>query len=569
MKDEQFVFSVVPLDQPIADRVAKVLDAMGYRVRYSNFDFLFRRRPGQENERMIAFLSPEYLETKGLGECHRVLAGDPLNRRDRLILMRVKVCTVPRLLAPLRIVDLVPLLSKQAGGTDPLARFEEAVRSALSDTYQLSTSPDQEKLLRQEWEKWELEQELLQRESSRRAEKRTEEEPLLRERRIEEEVKRRLRDIPRERQLLAERQRAPRKEWNEDIRYYIPYFESAVQDRVEEELKRLDKLKALSKEELLAERSAANAHIARLPRRIILDALATIVRRATNAKSEPIDLVDVSAFAPNGLAGETIIIQIFLHRADESQIAQGIALEADPQTARRGVSTLATEIRRGQRVDIILEAQGLTLSEPSQYLVWRGEARSCQFIANLPADAGGRTYHIYVRVVLDTIPIGSLAFALEISRTRGNTSDMRSEMRGDWAKRYRYAFLSYASGDRAEVLKRAQALRAARIRFFHDLLSIEPGERWAPTLFKEIDRCDLFILFWSWKAAQSEWVRREAEYALDRRSKSANATPDITPIILEGPPIPCPPESLKDIHFNDALRYVIASVEAEETARSH
>jgi hypothetical protein len=59
-------------------------------------------------------------------------------------------------------------------------------------------------------------------------------------------------------------------------------------------------------------------------------------------------------------------------------------------------------------------------------------------------------------------------------------------MRGDSAKQYRKAFLSYATADRAEVLKRAQALKAAHIEFFQDLLHLEPGERWQRRLFEEI-----------------------------------------------------------------------------------
>jgi len=38
------------------------------------------------------------------------------------------------------------------------------------------------------------------------------------------------------------------------------------------------------------------------------------------------------------------------------------------------------------------------------------------------------------------------------------------------------------------------------------------------------------------------------------------------PIVLEGPPVPVPPDDLKDIHFNDWLRYVISAEEAKETA---
>jgi hypothetical protein len=49
---------------------------------------------------------------------------------------------------------------------------------------------------------------------------------------------------------------------------------------------------------------------------------------------------------------------------------------------------------------------------------------------------------------------------------------------GETARRYRKAFISYASPDRGEVLKRVQMLRLARIRYFQDVLRLEPGDRW-------------------------------------------------------------------------------------------
>jgi hypothetical protein len=164
-----------------------------------------------------------------------------------------------------------------------------------------------------------------------------------------------------------------------------------------------------------------------------------------------------------------------------------------------------------------------------------------------------------VRVVLDTVPIGSLRFTLEAIATTQPRDAIT--MRGDGARRYVRAFLSYATPDRAEVMKRAQALRLVGLDFFQDVLSLEPGQRWERQLYREIDTCDLFLLFWSSNAAKSEWVLREAQYALDRQTKSGDDTPDITPVVLEGPPVPPPPEALKHLHFNDYFRYFIAGAE--------
>jgi len=272
------------------------------------------------------------------------------------------------------------------------------------------------------------------------------------------------------------------------------------------------------------------------------------------------DVVDVSVFAPEGGdAGAEVMVQVFLHAIDAAAAAKELAAQADPGATARGITTLAATIARDQRVDVALEATGLTIDEPVQHLVWRGQPRACQFLVTLPAASPARTCHVKVRVSVDGVPVGALRFTLKV----GASSNTAVELRGDSARRYRHAFLSYASPDRAEVLKRAQGLKAAGLSFFQDVLSLEPGQRWERRLYEEIDRCDVFLLFWSSRAAASEWVIREAEYALARQSASQDA-PDVTPVLLEGPPVPLPPDSLKAIHFNDALRYVIAGVEAED-----
>jgi hypothetical protein len=88
---------------------------------------------------------------------------------------------------------------------------------------------------------------------------------------------------------------------------------------------------------------------------------------------------------------------------------------------------------------------------------------------------------------------------------------------------------------------------------FQDILDLGPGERWEKALYREIDRCDVFLLFWSKAAAASEWVSKEIDYALARQGYDADNPPAIQPVPIEGPPIAPPPPRLAELHFNDAL----------------
>ena len=94
-------------------------------------------------------------------------------------------------------------------------------------------------------------------------------------------------------------------------------------------------------------------------------------------------------------------------------------------------------------------------------------------------------------------------------------------------------------------------LTAVGIRFAQDILSLEPGDKWLPTLLAWIEQSDVFLLFWSSNAKESEWVETEWRHALQLGRQGF-----IRPIVIEGPPIPEPPPELRDIHFGDKTLYL-------------
>jgi hypothetical protein len=282
---------------------------------------------------------------------------------------------------------------------------------------------------------------------------------------------------------------------------------------------------------------------------------------------ETADLVEISAFAPEaGGIGGQVLVQALLHALADADAAEARARAADPSAVPRATTTLATDIARGKRVDMLLEAGELAVDEPAQSVVWWGRPSACQFLVTIPPGTLAGTRHLRITVLLDRIPIGTLRFALKIAALLSEP-EMMSRIAPGAAKHYEYAFLSYASPDRVRVLQCAQMLNLLGIDFFHDVLRLPPGKEYEERIFAAIDRCDLFLLFWSTSAARSEWVQREAARAFARRQGSAEETPEITPYLLEGPPVPQPiPAFLSHLHFNDYLRYFITAAEIERSA---
>jgi hypothetical protein len=276
------------------------------------------------------------------------------------------------------------------------------------------------------------------------------------------------------------------------------------------------------------------------------------------------DLVDCSVFAPaSAPPGEAVLVQVFFHLPQQYERVGVQANLMDTATSLRSVKTLQTEIQHGAGVDVALSCKGLEIEEPQQTLVWRGEPVFAQFLVSLPEGSEGKSYFPIVRITVDGHLQGRVVFRL-LADPRARGPSLPNGVR---AGRYRYAFVSYASGDRQEVLKRVQMFEVVKTDYFQDLLSLDPGVRWEKELYKHIDECDLFLLFWSQAAKDSEWVIREAEYALARQGPDGEGEPDIVPVILEGPPPVPPPDSLNAIHFNDRVNYFIAASTDRSSAK--
>lgn len=264
------------------------------------------------------------------------------------------------------------------------------------------------------------------------------------------------------------------------------------------------------------------------------------------------EIVDCSIFGPPAAPpGETVLVQAFLHLADQVERASFLATTMDGSVKLKATKSLDLPIRRGARVAIAFSANGLEVDDPVQGVVWQGEPTFCQFLATLPAGTSGQSFFPVIRVSVDGKLIGSIKFRLSSDAA---ASEPSSKPLGDHAKRYEHAFVSYASKDRKEVLKRVQMLEILKTKFFQDILALDPGDRWEKKLYENIDKCDLFLLFWSQAAKDSQWVMKEAEYALAHQQKNAHSEPDLVPVVLEQNVLP--PPSLSAFHFNDRISYL-------------
>jgi hypothetical protein len=272
----------------------------------------------------------------------------------------------------------------------------------------------------------------------------------------------------------------------------------------------------------------------------------------------PEEDVQCTVFAPpSANPGAAILVQAFVHLPEHAADAVAIAREMDTEAARRAYSSLLAPVRHGSRLDLELRVPGHNVEDPVASLVWRGRPEAVQFAVHVPRETRGAVIAT-LDISRDAVPFGHIKFKLTIS---DSPSRSRPEPQGERAHRYRAAFISYAANDRDKVLARVQMLSLVGIRWFQDVLELEPGERWSERLEQAIKECDLFLVFWSSEAKRSKWMRREVQFALAQRGSDELARPEIKPVILEGPPVVKPWRELAHLHFNDRMLYFMRTGE--------
>jgi hypothetical protein len=276
--------------------------------------------------------------------------------------------------------------------------------------------------------------------------------------------------------------------------------------------------------------------------------------------------VSSTVYAPGQAGqGDGFLVQVFVHLPEQAAALEEIAKEADEDAKQRITNKLQKKIKRGTELTFHLLMPGLDIDAPIQSCVWQGEPAWVQFGVTVPEDCKPKSIIGTVTVSEASIPIGHLKFKFKITgdaASEGEASSRELVPAGNMV-RYQQAFISYASKDRPEVLKRVQMLNLAKIKFFQDLLTLEAGDTWEKLLYDYIDKSDVFFLFWSKAASESEWVRKEIEYAIKRKTGENESGPEIIPVIIEGPPAVKPPAELSFLHFNDKLMYFINTRETE------
>jgi hypothetical protein len=255
------------------------------------------------------------------------------------------------------------------------------------------------------------------------------------------------------------------------------------------------------------------------------------------------DEIDCTVFGPTSIGPtESFVLQLFVHLRNRQAEAEELATQFDPSAGRRGRLAITHAVNHGDLFTFDLYVHDASCDHPRQQLEWRGVTDSVAYVVTANAASTSR---VSGRVVVNLrgVPIGQIAFTVRVEQQPASATPTRLGS----VEQFHSYFASYATPDRAIVLRCVQVLRLTGRKVRQDVLDLDPGVRWQQRLFEFIRECDATILFWSSNAKASEWVHKECLFC-----KEVKGVDRLLPYVLEkNPPTPWP--EFSEFHMNDPL----------------
>ena len=236
-------------------------------------------------------------------------------------------------------------------------------------------------------------------------------------------------------------------------------------------------------------------------------------------------------------------LRVYLHL--ESQLQEVLARfeQAADQFGvypRKGDAEPNQRIPLGTPLEVTPRIHHVRVNPPQQRVAWTGAIEELSFrihyagAEQTPPPCSGFIDITTGGLLLAQIPV-SIQVETGEDRVEQRTLEMISRV-----------FASYSHKDESIVQACKAAYRALGIQLFVDKDDILSGQVWRDILRRSIADHDLFQLFWSLSAAESDEVANE--WRLAKEVAPSRTTDFIRPIYWTVP-MPEPPAPLKDLHF--------------------
>jgi hypothetical protein len=201
------------------------------------------------------------------------------------------------------------------------------------------------------------------------------------------------------------------------------------------------------------------------------------------------------------------------------------------------------QVARRTRVTVLPDCAGVMFNPNEHSFQWFEDLQRSEFRFMTDPAYLGRSLKGEIAVYVGPLQIASLDFTL-LCKSQTEVDAIAQHNAEVSGKLYERIFASYSHLDTDIALACRNAYAALGLTVLIDLDTLRSGDEFAPTLKEYIKDADVFQLFWSQHSSQSDWVRREWEYAL----KLQRGPGFVRPVYWERPLVPAPPP-LRGLHF--------------------
>lgn len=236
---------------------------------------------------------------------------------------------------------------------------------------------------------------------------------------------------------------------------------------------------------------------------------------------------------------------VYTHIADALEAVRRDALKFAEELGERPrvmQATAAQPVERGTTLTIVPSCAGVRFNPERLSLSWDEDWQRSNFRFQVADELAGSAAAGEIAVYVGPLILAVLKFGLLVSDS--SPADVPATNAQQQTVGPSSVFASYSHDDTPVVLACRNAYKALGLTVNIDVDALRSGDQWDPRLLQLIDGSDVFQLFWSVRAAQSEAVQREWRYALAHTHGAGY----IRPVYWEQPLIAPPPE-LSNVHF--------------------
>ena len=244
-----------------------------------------------------------------------------------------------------------------------------------------------------------------------------------------------------------------------------------------------------------------------------------------------------------------MLVQVYLHLYEETEKVKTLAQESDRNAERRDYIPLQCKLKKGDKVDVLLNIYGDTLlMSNKKSVVWQGSFTKCIFDYFVPKDIDVDELSCVALLSVNGVPVGEMRFVTKIVE---QPRQLNPEI---IAHKYNKVFISYSHQDESKVKFLHEGLELGAVPHFFDRKYLKAGDVFPQVIQDYINSADLFILCWSENASKSEYVKKERLQALERVFPQVKPEQDaklrIYPMSIE-PRAELPSDMKENYHFGE------------------